>query len=728
MSRKSRRQQKKYVTQKLSENIQIVSLAKTPRAVSKEDRVKKIIKHGLKNEFPEYLLWLYYNSPSHGAIVNGKARYLKGLCIKPKEPNAMAEAWLKQNNIYDLLGKQELDNVISGIDYTLIHPNVLGQPTKYEHLEFAKCRIHEDLKHVSFSNDWNDTRRNPVSVFPIWEEGINESAVYVYKRYSPSASLMDGVYPRPEWNSCLTDVDTDVEVNTFFNSLVRNNFSAGTIVTIFSGKISKEKQDEIKEELLIDGEGAENAGKTAFVFAEENAKGAEIASLNGNDLDKQYQEVSKRNLQNILIGHGVSAVLFKLSTPGALGQRNEMIEAHELFLNEYVKPEQEVRLRWTEKQFFLRTGIHVEFEIEQVKEIGMDYTDPNISKYLSNNEIRERLGLPINETVLSEGAVKLSESLNSLNAALAAKVLENLTEDELRSTVGLAPKNPIPAPGNTEGVVKQETDVNEHLKNLTGRQFQGLMRIVKKYDDEKISKETAIAMMTAGFGIDEVMAKTFLNIADEDENEADKQIEMNKQYSDFINWFNENAHEINFEDEVIDSFVGLEELNVNLAKALSINDIRLLTIQAVRENNKITTSELAELIGIDISTAKKALAWLKEKGMIEGKEGELKPTAKAEETEEIKTEIYTEYTYQLDPELKGEKILLPTSHQFCIDMVELTKKKALSFEQIDSMVNYFNMNAWDFRGGYTGVKGTKRVKPSCRHVWFGQTKIRKVKK
>lgn len=730
----TKKSSKKYITQKIGDNVQFITLANNPKPVVKKDASKGILKHGYKNDYPDYLIWLFENSPSHGAVVKGKARYLSGLNIKPKEEDQNASDWLKKINAHGLIKKVDLDECISGNEYVLVGSNIVGTPLTFKHLEFAKCRIGEFYDTVEYSEDWNDTRNNPIQCYPIWKSGTVEPSVMVYKTYSPTAKKIDGAYGKPEYNSCIVDVDTDIEVNTFFNSLVKNGFSAGNIITIFSGKIPKEKQDEIKAGIVEEGEGSMNAGKTIFSFANEGAKGAEVASLNSNDLDKQYQEVSKRNLQNVLIGHGVSAVLFKLQTPGTLGQRNELIESHELFLNEYVKPKQERRLKWLSEMYKLRTGLEVEFEFEQVQDIGIDFADPNVSKYLTNDEMREKLGLTKVEATAKTPSQLISDSLNAMSPLLATKVLESMSEDEIRSLANLPPKTVKPTNPNGSPIVQEEAaPVNEVLKNLTGRQMQGLMRIVNKYDKKQLSKEQASMLMQQGFGVTEEQAKTLLMIADEDEETADEQIHqcshihLSRQEDKFFSLFTKYAHDVNLSDEILETrFIDADKVNMAVA-VKSLDKLTNPVLDAIKENEKVSVKELAKKLGAKEEEIKSTIDWLKEKNLIKDSTYGFSPTKKALAEPTYKTEIYTEYTYELRPELKGQPILLNTSHEFCFKMVKLTRNKALSFEAINSMTNNFGENAFDFRGGFTMRKGGTKIDPWCRHIWMAQTKIRRVK-
>ena len=47
----------------------------------------------------------------------------------------------------------------------------------------------------------------------------------------------------------------------------------------------------------------------------------------------------------------------------------------------------------------------------------------------------------------------------------------------------------------------EQMAVNEHIKGLKGREYQGLLRIVRDYNKEKITREQATQMLMSGYGI-----------------------------------------------------------------------------------------------------------------------------------------------------------------------------------------------------------------------------------
>jgi hypothetical protein len=694
------------------------------------DKFKKIIKYGSKNDHPDYQLWLLENHAEHGAIVKGKATYLTGLSIIPEVEDQRVKDFLDHANPLEdwhtLDYKLDIDKVNHGGYYVKVVTNALGTPMEFYHVEFNKVRIKEDFQNFEICDDWSDIRAERICL-PIYRDGLVGTSLYYYKRYSPSKNRIEGAYPKPEWLSCTLDIDTDIRVSSFFNSYVKNNFSAGTLITIFGKENADPKaKEDLVNRLKANHTGEDTAGNVMVAFTAKDGKGAEVLTLNSSDLDKQYQELSKRNKEKIIAGHNVTGVLFKIKTDDkALFARNEIIEAHELFINEYVKPNQVERCKLLSKFCKLKTGIETKFEIEQIKPIGRDLSDPNLREMFTEDEIRDSMGYKPKELITNPAASSKNDALNALSPLVATKVLETMTEDEIRSLAGLGSKNPPVLDAN--GTPIQEAQVNSNLKSLTGREYQNLMRIVRNYDKGKLSKEQALLMIKSGFQMSEAEALEFLGIAEEDG--MPTQLSAHDKSHLFLSLFDKYAHDINEEDELLEA-VSLnfkDEFTPDL-KVGDPNSLRNAILNQLKGNPYLSVEEIAKNFKVDKTVVRKELDWLEGKKLIDTSQGTIVPTEKAFDidTETIKTEIYTEYRYELRDDLKGEPTLLPTSRDFCRDMVEKTKKKALTFEAIDKLQNDFGENAFDFRGGWYN-DGTKNT-PWCRHVWKAYTKIRRVKK
>ena len=113
------------------------------------------------------------------------------------------------------------------------------------------------------------------------------------------------------------------------------------------------------------------------------------------------------------------------------------------------------------------------------------------------------------------------EALN-LFSFLPPELLSQLSVDEMReiydlpapTTVQLAPAGQ-PAP---VAPVAEEAKLNEAFTNLTGRQLQGIQRIVRKFSREELTEAQASQLLQSGFGMTDEQAKVWLITQEEEDN------------------------------------------------------------------------------------------------------------------------------------------------------------------------------------------------------------------
>lgn len=687
----------------------------------KIDTAGEFIKWGKDNNFPKELLNSYNNHPEHAAIVKGKSRYLSGLKIVPSQDLPQVQQFLAKANRFDswyeLRKKCDSDKAIYGGFACQVTTNLIGQPIEFYHLDMGKIRLSADNCGVWYSEDWTAKSYHlKKTYFPFYKDGFIGASIYYSKDFTPSLNELDGLYPSPDYSSVLLDINTDIEISNFFHSLVKNGFSAGHIITFFSGKLTPEVKEDIKERFQEKHQGTQNAGKVVLSFTNPDGKGAEVVNVTPTGLADQYEALNKRNQQKIITGHNVPGVLFKIKTEGTLGDRNELDLAHELFINEYAKIEQVAFNKFIDKMFKLKTGLDITFEVEQVQPIGKE--------------------LPL-------------ENQNVINALNARD--PNIVTNYIIEKFGLkieAAEIGVP----TATVIQEEVQVNEHLKNLTGRQRQNLFNIANKLKKGDYTADQALIMIKTGFGLSDADALTFLGIAqDEMNNEVVKVQQSNEKEKRFIEWATSRAIQIDDEDEIIDiEYVNFKDskqvLKFELSKQklytanrfqLSETDLRNGILNQLKGNPFAKPEELAKALNVDKDKVTTVLEWLAAKKLIDTLGGLLTPTEKGldKDTEDYETEIYTVYKYDKRPDVSGSK-LISTSRDFCRKMVRLTsgtelvdgkmKAKRLTYNEIENYTNEFGEDAWNFRGGFYN-DGTETT-PWCRHIWVGETRIKRKKK
>jgi hypothetical protein len=140
----------------------------------------------------------------------------------------------------------------------------------------------------------------------------------------------------------------------------------------------------------------------------------------------------------------------------------------------------------------------------------------------------------------------MSDLVDSVGAKDAKEMIENPNGDDLPDTQGDNPTDGSQNPNETIGYVTGPENtgsnlaaVNENLKNLTGRQYQHLMRIVNQFQRGKINQSQAVMMLKSAFGLAEDEAITMLGIETPDEVQMSKYEDI-----DYNAWQLESNYEI----------------------------------------------------------------------------------------------------------------------------------------------------------------------------------------
>jgi hypothetical protein len=683
--------------------IAFLTFSEMVKPIQEKDKIKGYIKFGKRNDFPNELVRYFEEHPEHSAIVGAKARYLYGEGLTPinetqKEYfDKLKEGVNRFETFEQFMEKVSLDCEMFNSFYVQVVTDLAGKPLEYYHLQFSNCRLSEDSSVLYYCDDFSDRTKN-IDEFKSYQLGAEAGTYFLkFQYYQPKKNRKE-VYVLPEYKGALKEIKSDIDISTFNTNYVMKGFSAGTLVTFFNGEQTPEAKRNIKDKLTKSLTGVENAGEVVINYADKDGQAAQISALNVDDLDKKFEFISKRYQQKIITGHNVTnPELFGIKQEGQLGARVVLNDSYELFLNTYTKPRQKPLANFIEQLIYLKTGVTIELEFKPLKPIGLD---------LSNDQ--------------------------------------DLTVDERRELKGYKPLTPVKVDEAGAPLPIEADSVNSTLTNLTGRQFQGLMRIVSKFDAGKISKEAALALMTSGFGLSNEDALKFLNENDSIE-DAPQQFSAEDKQAKILARFDELAEDLNFEFEVLlDEEVHLHsssdalryELKASkmaFETVITVTDLDNAVLNALKGNPTISIDELAKMTNKNYLDITESIGRLKQKALVIDSANGLKPTAKADkkETEPVtETEIRTVYYYKLAdnaPRTNKEGKTIK-ARDFCKEMLAKTSaSKAWTFEKIDSMSNEFDMNLWNYRGGFFTNSNTGETTPFCRHVWAAKT-IKIVKK
>lgn len=406
--------------------------------VFKEAKDGDLLMYGddVKYPYPDYLIDLKNKSARHGSIIRSKVRYICGNGWSVDEfglsPSQVSEIqrlvkFANDSETLDEITLKLCDDfeTFGGFAVECIWDKGRKKIAQYAHLPFnliRVLRVKDNEYKYCYLPDWRNVKKYDVAKdkegfkeFDVLGSGTGDSEILYITDSRQAKSGESSVYPIPVYSGAVPLIEADAEIANFRLNNVKNGFWASKIITFNNGVPTLEEQNAIKRGIVNQHSGSDNAGTFALMFSDGNNPPT-VVDLTGGDLDKQFLDVDKAIETTIGTAHGVTSMtLFGVATEGALGQRDQMLDAYQLFRGNYVVPRQKT--------------------IEDA-----------INYIYSFNGLDARLRLkPVDILVTStgddDGSSQVLSKLNGLSPLLATKVLETMSVDEIRGIVGLQPKS-----------------------------------------------------------------------------------------------------------------------------------------------------------------------------------------------------------------------------------------------------------------------------------------------
>jgi hypothetical protein len=234
--------------------------------------------------------------------------------------------------------------LFNSIAIEIIYDKLGNEIADFAYMPISKIRTNADESVYFYSNDWKQSKQTEEKtgfkeLQPFdYENKVKGSQLYVFKLKSPKNGVDKNVYGIPNYIGATSAIETDIEISNFHLNNIKSGFSMGQIISFNNGvPPTEEAKKQIERQIKQKATGTDKAGGLVITFNASQDNAPTIQSFSPNDLDKQFIEIGKRVDQEIFTSHNiVSPVLFGVATEGALGQRNEMLDAYELFQSTYI--------------------------------------------------------------------------------------------------------------------------------------------------------------------------------------------------------------------------------------------------------------------------------------------------------------------------------------------------------------------------------------------------------
>lgn len=329
------------------ENIHIVNLSKYTSPEIVEVKNKEWVNYGSDNNYFQYLIDRYTGSTTNGSIINGISKQIYGKGLDATDSNRKPDQYAQMKSIVskDCLKSAVMDRKLLGMAALQVTYDK-GQVKKVTHfpmqtLRAEKCNEEGEVEAWYYHPDWANMKPSEsptrINAFGFGDRKGNE--IFIVKPYITGSYY----YPPADYQGALPYALLEEEIADYLINDTINGFSGTKVVNFNNGVPDKEKQLEVKRDVLNKLTGSR--GEKVIVAFNNNAESkTTIDDIPLNDAPAHYQYLSDEAFRKLIVGHRVTSPMLLGVRDGNSGLGNnadEIKTATLLFDNLTIKTYQE---------------------------------------------------------------------------------------------------------------------------------------------------------------------------------------------------------------------------------------------------------------------------------------------------------------------------------------------------------------------------------------------------
>ena len=409
----------------MKDNIININLETSTAPIVAEARGRDWIEYGTddwKNLYPQFIIDLYYSSSITSAIINATSEMIaaENLIIEDEDDRNFDARVKLQNfmnransneSLHEVIKKLAFDFKLQGaFALNIVWSKDRTQIAEIYHVDVSKVRCAKPdafgkTSGYYISADWKNTRQHKPHYVPAFNP--NDRTCANQLMYSGLYSPNMNSYYTPDWVSCTNWALIDSRISEYHLNNISNGFSGSFMINFSNGIPTQEERHQIEQSLAAKFTGT-NSGKFVLTFSDDKTRTPEINAISPADLDKQYLALQELLTQNILSGHRVtSPMLMGIKNDTGLGSNvDELNASANFFLNTVVKPYQDHIVKQLRKIFKVN-DMDMPVNFVQLKPITLEFTSEDLKGILTEDELREEMGLPPLDVEVSEDFAKV---------------------------------------------------------------------------------------------------------------------------------------------------------------------------------------------------------------------------------------------------------------------------------------------------------------------------------
>lgn len=370
---------------------------------------------GVRNDYPQKLSELYFNSIVHKSCIDFGVTAIVGDGVDYEKMNLQqTEVMPNYTQTWDeFLRCIALDYLIYGTYAFQIIRNRDGKTFSYYHQPISTVRCSErDEDGVITSywvcKDWTATGKYPPIELPRFgfqdDEEIKSGKPYlfVYETYTPDLEY----YTTPKYVGGIKAIMTELDLIRYDLRAVKNNFSANGML-ILPRMESEQEQNEMMLKLKNSFVGSDNANSIVVTFSNGDENDTNVAKFVKIDKDSNnvnlFSETNERNIDRIVTAHRIPSKALIGMPMDSTGFSNEgtLLETAFNLYNKTVATNNRNAIIQTINKMFAMNGVDTELILKPltfidnditneeegaIHKIGYKTSETNIEEKVTNNE------------------------------------------------------------------------------------------------------------------------------------------------------------------------------------------------------------------------------------------------------------------------------------------------------------------------------------------------------
>jgi hypothetical protein len=338
-------------------SIKLIELASYTTPAIVEQKNKEWVEYGENNNYYQYLIDLYYGSPTNNAAIKGISDLIYGEGLEVVKADRHLAGYLDLKKVFDEDCLRNCAMDLKMLGQYAIHLVKSKDRKKYvaahhwpiQTLRPEKCNEDGEIEGFYFAADWSKLKRGqkPKRFDAFGFDNNTTECILVCKPYSTGNYYFAPV----DYQGGTQYANLEIEIANYHINNIMNGLAPSMLINFNNGQPPAEVKDMIEAQIQSKFSGSSNAGKFILSFNDNAETKADITPVQLSDAHNQYQFLSSEAGQKIMMAHRItSPMLLGIKDNSGFGNNAEELKtASILFDNTVIRPFQRLLLNGVQK-------------------------------------------------------------------------------------------------------------------------------------------------------------------------------------------------------------------------------------------------------------------------------------------------------------------------------------------------------------------------------------------